>query len=348
MLRAAVGLACVAALLSSQAFAQRRKKNKKDEDFTQTLEVTPDPPAALTAETARLGFLVTPLTAKGLLSQQTRDALKWLMQRGKGSTFVRIRAYVAGTGDLRRIPSLVSEVFTEKKIALPVVTVVQVGTLPMEAAQVQLVATILEKKPQAGAGVAFLAAQKPALAQTLEELKNHPEAGDMLLVTCAVPGLENGTKAQATVAAAFPRAQVSVYQAQRSAAETTAACEGIARLPLPVTGGVQFRPNAVSVSAPRLVFAGIQLAFRYQEDDARLAFQRLEKTMQGQNSSLKQAVSLNAYPLSGQLESMVERIRLEFLDGTRLPAGTSLPYEGLPSMDASFGLEAVTIGSSAP
>lgn len=348
MYRAAVVLVCLVVVLQSLAFSQRKKKSKKDEDFTQTLEVLPDPPSALAAESARLGFLVTPLSSKGLLSQQTRDALKFLLKHSKGAQFIRIRAYVAGTGDLRRIPSLVSEVFTDKKVALPVVTVVQVGALPLELAQVQLAATLQEKKPGNPAGIAFLAAQQSTLQQSLDALKGRPGAGDMLLVTCAAPTLEDPTRSQVAITTAFPRAQYALYQAQRSVSQPQAACEGVARLPLPVEGGTRFQPGAVAVSSPRLIFAGAQLAFRYKEDDARLAFQRLEKTLQAAGGTLKQAVSLNAYPLSPQLGELVERIRLEFLDRNRLPAGTSLPYEGLPSMDASFGLEAVTVGSSAP
>ncbi len=348
MFRAAVVLACLGALLQSQAFSQRKKKNKKDEDFTQTLDVAPDPPSAIAADTARLSFLVTPLSAKGLLSQQTRDALKWLMQRAKGSQFIRIRAYVAGTGDLRRIPALVSEVFTEKKIALPVVTVVQVGGLPLEAAQVQLVATLVDRKPVNPGGVAFLAAQQSTLNQTLDQLKTRAGSGDVQVLTCAAPTLEEIAPALTAATTAFPKAQVSFYQAQRSVSQPQAACEGIARLQQAPAGGVTFQEGVVAVSSPRLIFGGAQLAFRYQEEDARLAFQRLEKTMQSLGGSLKRTVSLNAYPLSPQLADLVARIRLEFLDRTRLPAGTSLPYEGLPSMDASFGLEAITLGSPTP
>ncbi|MGJ5817822.1 hypothetical protein [Paludibaculum fermentans] len=349
MLRAAVVLACLVAVLQSQAFSQgKKKKNKKDEDFTQTLEVAPDPPSAIAADTARLAFLVTPLSAKGLLSQQTRDALKWLQQNNKGAQFVRIRAYVAGTGDLRRIPSLVSEMFTEKKIALPVVSVVLVGGLPLEAAQVQLVATLQDRKPVNPGGIAFLAAQQPALQQTMEQLKSRAGGDDVLELACAAPTLEEVAAARTAAAALFPKAQLLFYQAQRSVSQPTAACEGIARLAQPPAGGARFQEGAVAVSSPRLIFSGAQLAFRYQEADARLAFQRLEKTVQSLGGSLKQSVSLNAYPLSPQLADLVARIRLEFLDRNRLPAGTSLPYEGLPSMDASFGLEAVTLGSPAP
>src|SRR3954451_1237959 len=89
-------------------------KKKKPEDITQTLQLPSDPPATITAETSRLVFHVSPLSAKGLLTQQVRDALKALMKSANGASIVKLRAFVAGSGDLRRVPAIVSETFTEK------------------------------------------------------------------------------------------------------------------------------------------------------------------------------------------------------------------------------------------
>ncbi len=65
--------------------------------------------------------------------------------------------------------------------------------------------------------------------------------------------------------------------------------------------------------------------------------------MQAAGASLKTTIFLNIYPLSPQLAEMVRKVRFEFLDQARPPAATMLPFEGLPSMDASFGLEAVAV-----
>jgi hypothetical protein len=62
-----------------------KKKKKSEEDVTQVLQLPKDPPSAVVAETARLGFYVSPLSSKGLLSQQVRDALKAL-HRNVGGT----------------------------------------------------------------------------------------------------------------------------------------------------------------------------------------------------------------------------------------------------------------------
>jgi hypothetical protein len=140
------------------ADAQRRKK-KSDEDYTQTLEVFPDPPAVLTAPAARLSFYTVPMSGKGLLSQQVRDGLNLLLRHARRNEVVKIRAVVAGTGDMRRVQAIVSEVFTKRRKTLPVLSVVQAGSLPMDGAQVQMEATLVEQKPVNPAGLAWLSGQ---------------------------------------------------------------------------------------------------------------------------------------------------------------------------------------------
>src|SRR5438477_2698157 len=93
------------------------KKEKEPE--TQTLPLPPEPPAAVIAETGKLSFHVSPLSGKGLLTQQVRDALKALDRASNGATLVKLRAFVAGTGDMRRVATIVSEDFAERKLAPP-------------------------------------------------------------------------------------------------------------------------------------------------------------------------------------------------------------------------------------
>lgn len=364
--RAAVAALTVAFLLQAVAFPNQRKK-KKDVDFTQTLEVLPEPPLAIPAETARLAFFAAPLTAKGLLSQQTRDALKALVAVARGAQFIKIRAFVAGTGDLRRVQSIVSEVFSERKMTLPVLSVVQVGALPLEGAQVQLEAVVQERRVVNPMGLAFISGQdstgvEPAatlVRQSGERLRRALEAAgtgpaEMLRVSCFVTSLEGASIMRNSMAGMFPRAQLTIVQTQRLAERHAAECEGTARLrTAPAAEVVFINPEGLPVSknysqialvsAPRLIFAGNQLAFRYREEDARLAFQRLEKTMQAAGGSLRRVVMLNTYPLSTQMADLVRKVRFEFMDQARPPASTMLPFQGLPSMDASFGLEAVAV-----
>src|SRR5690349_6138279 len=122
-----LAVACAVTLLCSPSLG----KKKKPEDITQTLELPKDPPTVITADLHRMVFRITPLSSKGLLSAQTRDAVKTMLKQTSGENVVRVRAFVAGSGDLRRVPQIVSEVFTEHKLALPVVSVVQAGGLPL-------------------------------------------------------------------------------------------------------------------------------------------------------------------------------------------------------------------------
>ena len=100
-----VALAMAGLIAASPILA---KKKKKEEEITQTLEVLPDPPSTLKVETSRMTFEVSPLSSKGLLSQQVRDAIKALWKANRGETIVKLRAFVAGTGDMRRFPQLVT------------------------------------------------------------------------------------------------------------------------------------------------------------------------------------------------------------------------------------------------
>ena len=74
------------------------KKDKKAELPNQVLEQLPQLPLVLPTDGIRLSFLAAPLTNNGLLSQQTRDALKWMLAQSRGAQFIRIRAFVAGSG----------------------------------------------------------------------------------------------------------------------------------------------------------------------------------------------------------------------------------------------------------
>jgi hypothetical protein len=132
---------------------------KKKEEETQTLQVPKDPPSAVAAETRRLVFHVTPLSAKGLLSQQVRDALKALFRLTGSLTVVKVRAFVAGSGDVRRVRDIVSESFTDRRQSLPALSVIQVGALPLEGAQVVLESVAVARKDVNNFGLIFIAGQ---------------------------------------------------------------------------------------------------------------------------------------------------------------------------------------------
>jgi enamine deaminase RidA (YjgF/YER057c/UK114 family) len=349
-----------------------KKKKKSDEETTQVLQLPKDPPSAVTAETARISFLVSPLSARGLLSQQVRDALKALSHSAGSSSIVKLRAFVAGSGDMRRVQAIVSETFTDRRQPLPALSVVQVGGLPLEGAQVELEATLVGKKDLNPNGLVFIAGQQASSPKPLEPVAplvekalaglrlalrgsgSQPE--DILRGTCFLSSLDGFGKVRDLVASEYRGAAWNFVQVQRAPYNSVAECEAVARsrvkiekpLELLNPEGLPKSPNysqIALVGAPRVAITGTQVAFGAQDADVRLAFGRLEKALAAAGSSIKEVAWSSVYPLSGSIAEEVRKVRFEFYDPARPPASTLLPFEGLPSMDASFAVDAVAVAS---
>jgi enamine deaminase RidA (YjgF/YER057c/UK114 family) len=345
-------------------------KKKKPEEITQTLALPQDPPATVTAETSRLVFQVSPLSTKGLLSQQVRDALKALLKSNGGAGIVKLRALVAGSGDLRRVPAIVSETFTEKHLPLPAVSVIQVGALPTEGAQVVIESIAVAKKEMNPLGLVFVAGQAgssdtpmvkvaPLAQKSMADLKTALNAAgsapaDVLRVTCFCSTLEDYAAVRAIVEPDYRRAALNFVQIQRAPFRSVVECEAVAKSARRIAARLQFEnppgltasPNfshLALVSAPRLVLTGTQVSYGYQDSDARLAFQRLTKALEQGGSSVKDIAFAGFYPLSASIAEQVRRVRFEFFDKSRPPAATMVPFEGLPAMDAGFGVDVIAI-----
>lgn len=350
------------------AAAPQRKKNKEEQ--TQTLQLPKELPGSVTAGTRQLTFHVTPLSPKGLLSPQIREALKALSHECGNETVLKIRAFVAGSGDVRRVRDLVSEVFTDRKQPLPVLTLVRAGGLPMEGAQVVLEAIAAARRDVNPHGLAFISAQPassenpldpvaPLAANSLAALGQAVQAAgaqpaDVLRVTCFLSSLENLAATRSLVEATYPRAAADFVQTQRAPSRALAACEAVARLasdpaePVRVfdrqgVAGESGQSQIALVNAAEVVLTGAQASFGFQEQDARLAFERLQKELQQAGSSTRQVVFAQYYPLSQSIAEQVRRIRPEFFDRAHLPAGSLVLFEGLPSMDAGFAVDVVAV-----
>jgi enamine deaminase RidA (YjgF/YER057c/UK114 family) len=362
----------VLALCALAAFAgpSNKKKKKSEDDVTQVLQLPKDPPSAVIAETARMGFYVSPLSSKGLLSQQVRDALKALHHSVGTATIVKLRAFVAGSGDMRRVQAIVSETFTDKHLALPALSVVQVGGLPLEGAQVVIEATAVGKKEVNPNGLVFIAGQQASLPTPLEPVAPLVEkalaglqtaikgAGgmpeDVLRGTCFLSSLDGFGKVRERVESEFHGAAWNFVEIQRAPFNSVAECEVVARsrvkigkpLELLNPDGLAKSPNysqIALVGASRVAITGTQVAFGVQDADVRLAFGRLEKALAAVGASIKDVAWSSIYPLSGSIADEVRKIRFEYYDPARPPASTLLPFEGLPSMDASFAVDAVAV-----
>jgi enamine deaminase RidA (YjgF/YER057c/UK114 family) len=335
--------------------ARKKKKKGQDEDqVTQTLPLLKDPPQAVIAETDRLIFRTSPLSAKGLLSPQVREALRALIRDNKGAVIVKLRAFVAGTGDVRRVQTIVSETFAERKLPLPALSVIQAGGLPMEGAQVVVESIAVDKKAVNPHGLAFLSGQPASsAAKSVEQLETALRGigltgSRVLRVTCFVSLIETANDARTALVAAFPDAAHNIVQMERVPVEPAAECEAVAALERPVGADLRFEnpgglnySQVVLVSAPRLVLTGTQLAFQEKETDVRLAMDRLGKTLESQGATYHDIVMSHVYVLSRPANEAFRKMRFDFLNRKQPPASTLLPFEGLPSVDASLGIDLI-------
>jgi enamine deaminase RidA (YjgF/YER057c/UK114 family) len=341
---------------------ENKQKKKKEEETTQTLPPPKELPSAVSADTDRLTFQVSTLSSKGLLSAQTREALKALLRTTRGNV-VKLRAFVAGSGDLRRVAELVGETFGEKRLNLPALSVVQVGALPLEGAQIVIETVELDKKAVNPSGVAFLSGQAaPTVAQSIEKLKIALDSAgmqpaDILRVTCFVSSLEQQRNTQQLMSASFPNAVLNHVQMQREAVTPASECEGVARLRASVPQPFSFlnppsldkSPNysqVALVTSPKVVITGTQLAFGHQENDVKLAFERLQRALASVNARFENVVMSHVYVTSTAMTERVRSVRAGYYSHTHPPASTLLPFEGLPSLDASFGVDVVAVPDS--
>jgi enamine deaminase RidA (YjgF/YER057c/UK114 family) len=338
-------------MLACGLCAQKIKNKKPDEEpRPQVLEAQREPPEAITAETGRLSFQISPLSDKGLLSQQVRDALKAVARLNHGATVIKLRALVAGSGDLRRVKEVVAEEMTERKQTLPAISTIQIGALPLAGAQVVLEAISSEKKIVNPNGLVFApasSAQSPAAAVgQLKDLlhRGGVKGAQVLRVTCFLSALSELDSARAAVSAAFPAAAANFVQSQRVGVEEQTACEAAARLEQAPATATRLENGLAFVNTARVVLTGIQLVFRDQDADFRLAYQRLAKALGTAGATMQDVVWTGAYALTKPDGARMEAIGWEFLDRTHPPARVTLQVEGLPSTDATAAIEFIAIG----
>lgn len=337
-------------------------QKKRKEEETQTLKLPEELPNAVTGETRRLTFHTTPLTGKGLLSPQVREALKALQHEASGETVLKIRVFVAGSGDLRHVRDLVSEFFSGHKQPLPTIALIKAGALPLEGAQVEFEAIAEAKKEVNPSGLAFisptiatapdpLGSVAPLIQKSLAGLRDSLTAAklapaDAVRLTCFVSSLAGAAEATGALQSEYPHAAIDYLQPSRAPGEALGACEAVARLHSPPAEPVQFvetangESRAALVSAGQMVLTGSQYSFGYREPDARLAFERLTKSIEQAGANPANIAYAHYYPLSASLETEVRKVRADFF---RNPACTSLLFEGLPSMDAGFGVDVIAV-----
>ena len=342
--------------------------DQEEESRTQVLKLPPEPAAALTAESTRLVFGVATPRTRGLLSKQVRDTVKSLSRSLKHARIIRLRAFVASSGDARCVRQEVGEFYEKKKQPLPTLSVVQVGRLPVPGSQVVFEYVAEGREPRNPYGLVFVSGQTvtapeptlnvaPLARQSLDRIQRDLSGlgttpPQVLLATCYCSSLMDGSQVHLAMTKAFPGAQVNLMQLRRSYTQGSVSCDAVARLMQPAVLPVQRAAggdasttasfsNLAVIGPGRVSFTSSQLAFRYQDSDIRLAFTRLGRVLQKNGTSFQRVVKSNIYPISLALAGKIRSLGFEFFDRTNPPANTTVELEGLASLDASFAMDVV-------
>lgn len=339
--------------------AVQHDSKKYQEPKPQVVPLPAELPMALTTETQTLDFHMSPLLHSGGLSAQIRQSLSDLIRDTHGETIVKLRAFVAGTGDARRVQSEAVSIFTDHKLPLPVLSIIQVGGLASESAQVVIEAVVSTHKPVNPAGLAFIAGQYGrTFAESIDHLKAAAQVAQVtpdhiLTLTCFTSSLENGEyESRRSVAqAAFPKGAMNIVQALRDPATDSTICEAVGQLTEPPKQDLVRldKVRATLVDTKYLVFTGLQLCFGSFLDDAQEADQRLRRVANGVGSNLQgesfanAAVQIDAFSLTPGAGSALRKT-------TSFPAVTFtvLPVEGLTAIDATAGIDAVLAVGTQP
>jgi enamine deaminase RidA (YjgF/YER057c/UK114 family) len=320
------------------------QKRKNEEPKTQVLPLPKELPMALAADTETLDFHISSLLRTGGLAAQIRQSLNDLIRDTRGETIIKLRAFVAGAGDARRVQASVGDIFAEKKLPLPVLSIIQVGALAENSAQVIIEAVVSTKKVLNPNGLAFLAGQTGAsLSEALQHLRESVNAVPVspervLTCTCFTSRIGEFTATRAAIRAVFPNTAVNVVQALREPPNDESMCEAVAQLAQPpAQGSLVWLKNtrATLVNSHRLIFTGLQLTFGNYLDDAHEAFERLQRAASALEG-VHAPVEVNAFSLDAYAGSALRKM-------TSVPPSTFTvqTVEGLPGIDAAAGIEAV-------
>jgi len=325
-----IGAVLIAAAIVGPVFAQPQSKPIKRPPNNQLALEGPDmpasrtdAPAAIAGITNQLVFHTSPLSSKGLLSQQVEEALKALDKSNGTATFLKLRAFVSGTGDLRRVQGIVNEYFSEKKMPPPLVTTVQVGSMAQENALVVIESISEDKRPVNERGLTFFSATKAesgfAAVSALQSAM--ASAGVIpLRATCFADSLAEAEAARAAIQKLMPKAVGVAIQTTRFTRGSGAACEGIGQ------GG--------AVKGAKLVFTSAQLTAGDQQSDLHAVFDRIDRAVESFGINRTSAVQLNIY---GVNSAVMEQAAL--LSGKT--AHSISWVEGLTSTDATLAVEAI-------
>ncbi|MCZ2152651.1 MAG: hypothetical protein LC114_01930 [Bryobacterales bacterium] len=358
------------ALLSWFSQSALHAQKPLPEEKPQVLQLAPEAPDFVKAETARLAYLPLPLERNGLLSQQVEESMKKLRSQLGKRKLLRITAWVGGAGDTRRVSSDIRELLTKWKIPIPAIVVARVGSLPDRAARVAFDVEIEDNKPVNPHGLIFLAGvrfvasefhfdvsqevEKAAdvLANRLGEERVGPD--NVLITRCFVSLTENLAELEHALRKRFPKSQIRVVQGLRSSPDSYATCNLTARLADPPALSLEAHvatldensppvTTLTKTNAPTLVLTSAQLGFRSSDADLALAAERLQSSLKTAGSSLAYALQLNILAENLDLAQRAESQSRRYFDEGHDPAIFRAAVEALPALDSTLSLDATAI-----
>jgi enamine deaminase RidA (YjgF/YER057c/UK114 family) len=262
--------------------------------------------------------------------------VKALLKLNGNGQLIHVRAFVAGNGDIRRVPQIISDYLTEKKQQLPSISVIRAGALSLENSQVVLEAISQAKKEVSPANLEFhdsgavtdpnpSAPPRPLLEKALEQLSGKAAAKGTVQVTCFVSTMPDGAGLLGLVSARFPGAAANVVMGQRGPSHGLAQCQSVRR--------------GTGAGAGKLAFTGSRVAFGLEEKDASLAFQRLDRDLSEAGLASQSIVFTNIYALSTAAGEMARRLRAR--GGTVVV----VPSEGVAAVEAGFAADVIAAGN---
>ncbi|MBV9085704.1 MAG: RidA family protein [Acidobacteriaceae bacterium] len=337
-------IAAAALCLVASGTALNAQKRKNAEPKSQVQPLPPEPPMALAVDTDSIDFHISRLLTTGGLAAQIRESLNDLIRNTRGETIVKLRAFVSGSGDTRRVQALVTELFSEHRLPLPAISILQVGALGQQSAKVVIEAVVSTHRNVNPNGLAFFFGQHgTSLPNALQTLKQDTHAagipGDRILsCTCFTSRIDNFEADTSAARTLFPKTALNVVQAVRDPLSDASMCEAVGQPPNPPARGPVIRLESASatlVNSPQLIFTGMQLSFGNYLDDAREAFARLQHAAAAVRP-VQTPVEVDAFTLDASAGSALHK--------TNLLAPRTLtvqPVEGLPAIDALAGIEGI-------
>jgi enamine deaminase RidA (YjgF/YER057c/UK114 family) len=317
-------------------------------------------PAFVAVEASRLAFHVSPPSATPV------EAVDALLKLAGKARIQQVRAFIAASEDAEPVAGGIAKRFAGKRVPVPVIAVIRAARFIDPRARVTLESVEEAADARNPAGLAFISGQAtqapfdangPKIALTplavksvaslrsaLSGLNLVPE--DVLRVTCFTSSMEDGVKVHGLVAAAFIHAAIDLMQAASAPDNSVVECEAVARLKYKPPDPVQLvNPTGAAFAQAALVSPGkLVLTSAEPGVDPGDAFKRIAEILAAAGTSLGRVFYAYAYPAGPRVLQIYRDARWNFLDRTRAPASTNLPFDGISAPGAAIGIQVIAAG----